>query len=661
MRTIYPIMETDSVSRFNWQKIARTSPFVVILLLWFGAAVFGVTSSSLQLNFGDGPSNSATVLVGTPRPIRGDEWVRSTPYMLGRLQPGWSTTSKTPFEAGNKSDISSVGEKANRIVRFEQVALEQVGVFKSFVLLWWLPTVGVLLFGFLLFRQVGLSRKASWLGPVMICLSGSVVWWSMSPLEIFYPAFAGSFFLIRAVQAFSHEKGLQHRLRNWLIYSMLSALFLVRLPFLYVPWSIPIALISGVFVLLALIPIQNIKKFLKSLSIFTLVLIVLGYVLYEAQRGKIEVLLNTVYPGQRRSSGGSNYLSNLLTWSGPYTWTSQNQIGEKVINSNLSEMSRGLTILLIPSLLLLISTFRSKFRELRFKLAAGTFAGCVLFLLWATYKWPSSFIIGHLLAFTPSERMAQILGVIVVIPFVIVWDLSHGLPKLKRDYVLILIGIVSVGLLVLHSGQNLKESFTPALTSSHIWKTVGVCVVIYLLMNFIKPIIFVLLISAAMLVSVYRVNPITVGPGDLLKSEAAHEIATIRASDKNGRWSSDDLFTDALVAASGAPMLSGQQTWGPDRETWKAFDPLEEDIDIWNRGGSFVITRWELGILEPKFESPQSDLLLVTVDPCSETLSKFNVRFIMSSRPLEADCLTILKVVKWTGIDRWIYQRGIPA
>jgi hypothetical protein len=661
MRTIYPIMEIDSVSRFNWQKIARTSPLVAILMLWFGAAVFGVTSSSLRLNFGDGPNNSATVLVGTPRPIRGDEWVRSTPYMLGRLQPGWSTTSKTPFEAGNKSTKSSIGEKVNRVVRFEQTILEQAGTFKAFVLIWWLPTVGVLLFGHLLFRQVGLTRKASWLAPAMICLSGSVVWWSMSPLEIFYPAFAGSFFLIRAVQAFSHEKGLQHRLRNWLIYSLLSALFLVRLPFLYVPWSVPIALISGVFVLLALTPIQNIKKFLRSISIFTLLLIVLGYVLYEAQKGKIEVLLDTVYPGQRRSSGGSNYLSNQLTWSGQYTWISQTQVGEKITNSNLSELSRGLTILLIPSFLLIVSTFRTNYKELRFRIAAGTFVSCFIFLLWSTYKWPSNFLLGHLLTFTPSDRMGQILGVIVVIPFVVLWDLSHELRKLWSDYLIIFIGIIAIGLVVLLSGQNLKESFTPELTNSQIWKTVTVCVVLYCLMHFVKPVIFTLLICAAMLISVYQVNPITIGPGDLLKSEAAHEIKKIRASDENGRWSSDDLFTDALIAASGAPMLSGQQTWGPDRDTWKAFDPLEENINIWNRGGSSVITRWEIGILKPKFESPQSDLLLVTVDPCLETLSKFNVRFIMSSRPLEADCLTMLKVVKWTGIDRWIYQREIPA
>ena len=661
MRTTYPIMEVESVSKFKGKKIAFAIPFAIILSLWFLSAVFGITNSSLKLNFGDGNNNSAQVLIGTPRPIRGDEWVRSTPYMLGSLQPGWSTTSKTPFEAGNRSNTISFAEKTNRVVHFERVLLERAGTFRGFVLLWWLPTVGVLLFGYLLFRQVGLTHIASWLGPVMICLSGSVVWWSMSPLDIFYPAFAGAFFLIRAVRTFMRKEEINHSLEIWATYSIMAVVFLVRLPFLYVPWSIPIAIISGIFVFIALTPIQNFKNFIKSLSIFTLFLMLIGFVLYEAQSVKIEGLLNTVYPGQRRSNGGSNSLSNMLTWSGPFTWISQSRIGENITNLNLSEMSRGLTVLIVPSLMLLISTAQKKYKELRFRLASGTLAGCVIFLLWATYKWPSSFILGHLLAFSPSERMSQILGVIVVVPFVIIWDLSHGIRKIRRDYSLILIGMILVGLLIFLSGQNLKKSFTPVLTSLDIGKTVAVCVVLYCLMNFIKPVLFALLISLVMLISVYQVNPITIGPGDLLKSDAAREIERIRILDPKGRWSTDDLFTDALIAASGASMLSGQQTWGPDRDTWRLFDPFEENINVWNRGGSFVITRWDPEILKPKFESPQNDLLVITVDPCSAALSKFNVHFIMASRPLDTKCLKLLNVVKWTGIDRWIYQRDFPA
>jgi hypothetical protein len=654
-------MEVESSDKSNRQKIVFWVPFATVLILWVLAAAFDVTNSSLRLNFGDGLSNSAKVLIGTPRPIRGDEWVRSTPYAIGKLQPGWGKTSKTPFEAGNQDNESSFAEKTNAAVHFERVLLEQAGPFKGFVLLWWLPTVGVLLFGYLLFRQAGLRNEASWLGPVMICLSGPVAWWSMSPLDIFYPAFAGSFFLIRAVKTSLNNKEQNHRLKYWAMYSIMSALFLVRLPFLYAPWSIPIALISGVFVLLALTPIKDIRKFVKALSIFTLFFVVLGYVLYEAQRVKIEVILNTVYPGQRRSSGGLNHASNLLTWSGPYTWISQNQIGEKLINTNLSEMSRGLTVLIVPTLLMSISIFQKTYKELRFRLAISTLAGCIVFLLWATYTWPSSFVIGHLLGFTPSDRMSQILGVIVVVPFVIIWDLSREVNKSLKDYALFFLGLVLVIWLVILSGQNLKKSYTPTLMSSDIWKTVAVCAGLYCLMNFFKQILFALLISIVMLGSVYRVNPITIGPGDLLKSDAANAIARIRTLDPTGRWSTDDLFTDALIAASGASMLSGQQTWGPDRDTWRVFDPLEENVDIWNRGGSFVITRWDPQIIKPIFESPQNDLLVVTVDPCSSVLSKFNVAFIMASRPLDTKCLKLLKVVKWTGIDRWIYQREISA
>ena len=164
-----------------------------------------------------------------------------------------------------------------------------------------------------------------------------------------------------------------------------------------------------------------------------------------------------------------------------------------------------------------------------------------------------------------------------------------------------------------------------------------------------------------MFLSVLWVNPITVGPGELIKSDAAKIIAELRITDKNGRWSSDDLFTDALIAASGAPMLSGLQTWGPNLDAWHLLDPTDSNKEIWNRGASFLITRWDTELIEPLFETPQQDLLIITLNPCSEVLNNFNLEYVMSSRPLVGKCLHSEKKIKWTGIDRWIYQRGIPA
>ena len=132
MRTIYPTMEIDSVSRFNWQKIARTSPFVAILLIWFGAAAFGVTNSSLKLNFATAEKNSAKIIIGTPRSIRGDEWVRATPYAIGRIQPGWSQNHRSPLEAGNENKSAKLVDSIEKAVFFEGTVLEKTKSFKAF-------------------------------------------------------------------------------------------------------------------------------------------------------------------------------------------------------------------------------------------------------------------------------------------------------------------------------------------------------------------------------------------------------------------------------------------------------------------------------------------------------------------------------------------------
>ena len=94
---------------------------------------------------------------------------------------------------------------------------------------------------------------------------------------------------------------------------------------------------------------------------------------------------------------------------------------------------------------------------------------------------------------------------------------------------------------------------------------------------------------------------------------------------------------------------------------WQVLDPDLKNVSVWNRGASSVIARWDIELLQPKFELPQSDLIYVTLNPCMPELDKLHLRFVMSSRPLDTECLKLIKVIKWSDIDRWIYLRKTPA
>ena len=661
MQSIYPIMKVETVGKYDWKKVAFALPFLAILMLWVLAAVFGITNSSLKLNFEVPEKNSANVIIGEPRPIRGDEWVRYTPHALGRMQPGWSQSNRSPLEVGNDIFSGGLARSIENAVYFEATILEKADSFNAFALLWWLPSVGTLVFGYIFFRQVGLNRLFAWLGPLMICLSGPTVWWSMSPLDMFYPAFAGAALLLFATNQFSIEGPKLRPLAMWIISSVLAAVFLVRLPFSYVPWSIPISGLIAVALLVIVAKNSNIKSFVFKVTPFTTCFVMLGTSIYLSRKSRLLSLLDTVYPGQRRTGGGANPLSLKLTWSGPYSWIEQSHIGSKLIDSNLSEISRGLTILIIPTLMMLIITARKCARDILFQASAAMSLLVIVFVAWFSFSWPSSFFIGRLLAFIPTSRMNQIVGLLVVVPFVIIWSIYSKQKRNRIDLFLFLGGLLLVAKLIYSAGVNLQQSFTPLLLSSQIWMTTIVCSLIFTAIFLLRPFVTSILIVVAMLISVLWVNPITVGPGDLIKSESARTIAKIRLDDSNGRWSSDDLFTDALIAASGSPMLSGVQTWGPNLDAWHLLDPNDSYKEIWNRGASVLVTRWDTKLANPLFESPQEDLLIVTLNPCSNILNKFQLRYVMSSRPLDAQCLWFVKKIEWTGIERWIYRREMPA
>ena len=629
--------------------------------MWLTLGAFGVTTSSLALNFSTTLNNSAIVIWGHPQPIRSDEWIRSTPASLAEFQPNWSKKNLTPFEAGNFDRQSNAVMSIEKIVFFEQTIIHQIKSFKAFAFLSWLSFFGVLIFGYLFFRETGLKNITSVLGPLLIVTSGPAVWWSFALLNILYPAFAGSFLLLRALKKPSKDVAkLTHFYRTPLLI-LGSSIFLVRIPWLYAPWSIPVILSFAFLLFPCLFYKRKIKNLLTIIVPQLALMILISALMFISRHDRILALNDTIYPGQRRAVGGVTGVNKGLTWSGPFNWILQSQENSKLVSSNLSEVSRGLTILVVPTLLLLVQNLRKMLKDLRVIISMVNLIFIVLCLLWEQFTWPNEFILGYFFGFVPGERMSQLVGVLVVIPFVLMLDVhfDQAINTWKTRYTVL--GFFTTGYLVLSSGSSLKNQIFPSISSQNLILTSLTFSLMCVGFYFLKVKQFCVLLGAMSLLSVIQVNPITVGPGDLLHSSAAHIVGAIKHSDETGRWATDDLYSEALVTSSGAPILFGQQFWGPNKEVWQVLDPDLKNVSVWNRGASSVIARWDIELLQPKFELPQSDLIYVTLNPCMPELDKLHLRFVMSSRPLDTECLKLIKVIKWSDIDRWIYLRKTPA
>ena len=632
-------------------------PTAIILVLWLIVGALGISTSSLGLNYSVAEKNTANVIHGEVRPIRSDEWLRSTPYAIGRLQPWWDVSAKSPLEANKQSSGFSFSNTAESVIFFEQAIVERAHSYKVYVLAWWLPLVGVLIFGYLFFRKLGLRRSSSWLGPILIVCSGPVAWWSLSPLEMFYPAFAGSFLLLCLIDQLNSDVSRKKRWATGIPLALCAAIFLARMPFLYAPWSIPITALFAVTLITYLVRNYQLSRLVRPSICILIPIILLGYAVYRSRSEMLRVMLNTVYPGQRRSTGGDNPLLATQAWSGPYTWFSQTKSGAQLVNSNLSEVATGLTTLLIPTVLVLGLMARRSFRTVKFQVAAATTATLIFCYWWSIFSIPDFLLVGKILAFSTPTRIVQMIGLMAVIPFVLVWDLRRDRAFTTYEKLFVVAAALATGVVTLRAGNGVREHFFTALGSPELLLTASVVTLIVSALFLFRHWFSSALLITVALLSVAWVNPITVGAGDLVNSPAARVVQQQRAIQPEWRWATDDYGTDALIAATGAKMFSGQQGWGPNKNAWTKLDQSNQYIDIWNRGAAFLLFQWEVGIKTARIESPQADMIRVFIDPCDAALSAFTVNYIVSSRPLDVNCLRENQVIFWSGIARWIYSR----
>ena len=89
------------ICKLHMQNLLRNPIriFLMIVSLGFLFLVgFNVTTSSLSLNFeSSNKSNSGEPIAGTSKTIRSDEWMRSTPLLIGATNNDLTDEHLTPF------------------------------------------------------------------------------------------------------------------------------------------------------------------------------------------------------------------------------------------------------------------------------------------------------------------------------------------------------------------------------------------------------------------------------------------------------------------------------------------------------------------------------------------------------------------------------------
>lgn len=632
----------------SWLRTGDNALRAAVVVAYALLVLFGATTSSLGMNhLRQDPDNPLGSQLGLPNWIRSDEYNANTPIALSIMATGGAPT------------LSVLGARADLVQRFSSGGFFESFIFfdsgllklaaflpdaSVFAACWWLPMLLLFLMMPKWMEQMGGSRRMGWLAAGLIALSPSVAWWSMMPVSLIAYTLTGSSLMISAY----------HRLnrRQWttgVIAGVVGGILIAGMPSFYIPWS----LILGLSVLVAstlwiLCQAGRLWCRVRPVLLSGITAVVFGVGLLLENTEGLTALMNTVYPGARRSSAEAQPISLLL--GAPALSPLQN--GEVPIQANASEISTSFTIAFVVIAVLLAGS--RLVPTLRKGVAAWTMLA--FGLVWLGWTLVDLGSLGEnipLLNLVPSVRAAQVVGILGIIALCLLLPMV-GPQRWKTASV----SAVLAGGITVYAASRVQSEYLPDMRFLNIAAAgLGVALCTLLLTRFATqgwPVLLTVLLAA---VPVYKANPLVFGLGDLRESESAVRMHQegIEARAEGTLWASNVGSFDTLSLANGVPTLSGLQRSGPNMDMWLRLDPDKEFEEAWNRGGGYLPFVWTPGE-ETNIRTDGFDLSFVEIDPCVLAAAMPELGHVASSYELTDECLRSEETLVWGGNPIHIYE-----
>jgi hypothetical protein len=622
-------IERSLYSLKNSTPIVKFGAFTITLLMVF--SLTGVTASSLGLgSLRANPSiEDSNLLYGDPRYIRADEYARNTPWSMGIMaDPAISFSS--PLSADhtlisqteNKGPISQLVLFHSTILKLGPVLPDQ----QLFAFSYWLPlAIGMLgLFAWLILT--GVRARIALVGITAILFAPSTTWWSFSPAVVVGWVAACAVLLEIAFNMLRQKRRVQA-----LLAIAATSVLMVRLPFMYLPWTLPLALALGISTVSRCWLKSKRDLLVTFTAVMTGALFLLVVFIWENYAGWL-ALSETIYPGSRLVSGTSIDAARLL--SAPIQWVLQNDPALPPY-TNQSEVSSGYLMLVIVAFAFVIR-LRSPLTSRLVTQHKSLVFIFTLLMSWVTITWPVGLATSiPILNRLPPDRALVVVFILSVIIFVIAANEFVDFESESKQLAAFLFPLIF--LTTAWAGSQFKSLYVNDLRTLHIWLSAAAfAITISILVGRKFDRTSVLIASIYFLILGIGVNPLYQGLGDLRSSKPASIVKTIKLEiAPTDLVASDDFRVDALFMANAVPSLSGQQWVGPTK-LWSEFAPGQEAA--WNRGASYIVFEWSTGQFEPLVSNPSLDVIRISIDPCSEKVLALGMKFISSSKEMQLSC-----------------------
>ncbi len=612
-----------------------------------------VITSAISSKFYSKPG----LIFGTPRPIRSDEWLVETPFILSQCNqhPAFPLKNES-LGAGNTPLLMNLPVRHfSAIFRPQFWGFFTLGTERGFSFYWNAKVFGLILGFFFLLMLI--TKNDFWLslfGSGWLYFSSFVQWWFSIPL----PEMLASFSIMFVSLAYIF---LSKRKVSILIGSaLLIWSFINFVLFFYPPFQIPLVylllfLFAG-YLLMNLKPsdFRNNLGFRISGIIFAgAVSLTVLYLYYLDAKTTTTMVMNTVYPGRRIVVGGDMPLARYFSGFYDVFLLSDNIFPPAW--GNICEASNF--ILLFPMVLLGVTVgFIAKRKDSKTDILLISSLSYLAFLtIWMLFKLPVFFAKATLLSFVPTNRAFLGLGVGSIISSI--RFLSGDEPAFKDKHhnyfvlPLIFIAMLFHGMLLRSATGGFFGYRHVILVSSFI------TLAAYLLLNK-KRKVFSILVFLFVFIPTFSVNPVSISLGPIYGKEISRLVYNINKEDPKAKWVAfgNNTLPDFLKA-SGVSVFNGVK-YTPDLQSLEILDPGQKYKNIYNRYAHIALQESDpKSDKEIEFTLIQDDTYIIKVDPCSEKLKQLGIKYLaFTYKPNDSilSCTEPITSKPASGI--WVYR-----
>jgi hypothetical protein len=588
--------------------------------------------------------SKSSVLVGAPRPIRSDEWLVHTPWILSQVQSRYPIINENIRSDGQNMLLTSV----------PTLSLDLIGkpfywgfflLGKEYGLSWYWVSKIILLF--LLSFELAMfltdeNRLLSIVGAFWISLSPVIQWWFDTPAAVVELIIYSQAMIVTAIYFVRNKSRPKFRL---LLMALITMSIIGYVSVVYPAIQVPLGYLVLIF--LGFIFYTNRKSLVLSkleiifgVGCLLLISSSIGFFIYHSLPS-LKLLLGTAYPGARFSTGGdleASYLQlYLINWLLPY--------------KDLSTFSNNCEVSVFYNFMpTIILVFFFVYRRAKVKkgIALALFAYMLFQLSWLLVSYPRAIAKLTLFSFTTGPRLANIVFSLTSV-YLSLWIIDQFVRnKPLKPYQTGLI-CIPVGMLYYYSVMHtpMHEYLTRYLTLL----TVGFFVILNYIMLRGKSKLFAILMLALILVSGVTINPISRGTAPLDNKQIVAKILEINRQDPNEKWAAvNSAVNGQLLVAEGLKTFNSVHFY-PDMNMWKELDPKGKFGSIYNRYSHVMLN---ITTEETHFVLNGQDAFNLYLN--TKDLPKTEIKYILSVGNLEQYNTKLKQVYVEPKDNLYVYQ-----